>query len=106
MFHKVALRSAPGADGVAIVQHRRIWVPRNERFNVNVDAVVHRRDDSQVAVRLINMSFEGCGMAPGYPFEAGEPVRIAIPGQGFVAAEMRWSSDERAGARFVCECHV
>ncbi|MBA2466248.1 MAG: PilZ domain-containing protein [Sphingomonas sp.] len=88
------------------MQHRRIWVPRNERVRDDVDATVHRRDDSEVAVRLINMSFEGCGMAAGFPFEAGERVRIAIVGQGYIEAEMRWSCDERAGAVFLCECHV
>jgi len=89
-----------GADGVAIVQHRRAWVPRNERIAVDVDAVVHRSDDSKVAVHLINMSFEGCGLAALYPFEVGERVRIAIVGQGYIEAEMRWSCEERAGAVF------
>lgn len=95
-----------GADGVAIVRHRCEWATRKPRYGVNVNAIVYRSDESKVAARLINMSFDGCGLIAAYPFEAGERVRIAVHGQGYIEAEMRWSSDGCAGATFLCECHV
>ena len=88
------------------MQHRREWIPRNERVEIDVDAVIHRRDGSKVAIRLVNISFEGCELTAVDPFEIGERVRIAIDGQGYIEAEMRWSSGGRAGAKFLCECHV
>lgn len=95
-----------GADGVATVPHRRGWIPRSERVEIKIDAVIHRSDDRKVNVRLVNMSFEGCEIAAGDPFEIGERVRIEIDGQGYIEAEMRWSSDGRSGFRFLSECHV
>jgi hypothetical protein len=49
------------------------------------------------------MSFGGCGFTGDRAFEVGEQVRIAIAGQGYIKAEMRWSSEGRAGARFLCQ---
>jgi hypothetical protein len=95
-----------GADGVAIVQRRQGWIPRNERVAININAIAQRSDDTKVSVRLVNMSFKGCEMTAVDPFEVGERVRIQIDRQGFIEAEVRWSSDGRAGVEFLCECHV
>jgi hypothetical protein len=95
-----------GADGVAVMQHRQGWIPRNEQVEIEIDAVIHRCDDSKVAVRLVNMSFDGCEINGVDLFEIGERVRIEIDGQGYIEAEMRWASAGRSGARFLCECHV
>ena len=92
--------------GVAIMQHGQGWIPRLERVEIAIDAVIHRSDDSKVAVRLVNMSFDGCEIDSFDRFEVGERVRIQIGGQGFIEAEMRSVSTGRCGARFLCECHV
>ena len=99
-------KSAMGADGVFTVRHMREWIPRKPRHIVDVAAVVHRSNESKVAARLFNMSFSGCGLAAACALQTGERVRIAIPGQGYIEAEMRWSSDNRGGARFLCESPV
>ncbi len=88
------------------MQHRPGWIPRNERVEIEIDAVIHRSDDSTVSVRLVNMSFEGCELTAVDAFEVGERVRIQIDGQGYIEAEMRWSSEGRSGAKFLCKCHV
>lgn len=88
------------------MQHRQDWIPRNERVEIEIDAVIHRRDDSKVAVRLVNMTFNGCEINGVDLFEIGERVRIEIDGQGYIEAEMRWAIAGRSGAMFLCECHV
>jgi hypothetical protein len=102
----IGAQTGLGADGGAIVRQRREWVPRAERVAVNVDAVVHRSDKSTVAVRLRNMSYDGCGFVAVCSFEVGERVRIGIRGQGYIEAEMRWSSDNHAGAKYLPVSHV
>lgn len=88
------------------MQHRPGWIPRDERVEIQIDAVLHRSDDSTLPVRLVNMSFDGCELTAADTFEVGERVRIQIEGQGYIEAEMRWSSEGRSGAKFLCECHV
>lgn len=103
---RMTLRPALGADGVAIVQHRRGGIPKDERVEIEIDVLINRSDDSKVSARLVNMSFEGCELISVDKFEVGERVRIQIEGQGYIEAEIRWSSEGRTGAQFLCECHV
>lgn len=88
------------------MQHGPGWIPRNERVQIEIDAVIYRCDDSKVAVRIANMSFEGCELITVDTFEVGERVRIHIDGQGYIESEVRWTSEGRSGAEFLCECHV
>ncbi len=73
---------------------------------IEVDAVIHRSDNSRVSVCLVEMSFEGCLLSSVELFEIGERVRIQVGGLGYINAEMRWSSEGWSGASFLCECHV
>lgn len=85
---------------------RKARIRGNELLDLNIKAVVHRSDNSVVAVSLVNMCFEGCEMTAARSFDVGERVRIQLDGQGFIEAEVRWSSEGRIGAEFMCECLV
>ncbi len=95
-----------GADGVEIVQRRQGRIAKDKWVAININAIVQRSDDTNVSVRLVNMSFKGCEMTAVDPFEVGERVWIQIDRQGFIEAEICWSFDGRVGAEFLCECHV
>jgi len=48
-----------------------------------------------------DLSYEGCGIESGETFEPGERVELRIPGLGGAEAEIRWSAEGKAGAKFV-----
>ena len=77
------------------------WVGRQDRFPVEVDAVVHREDGAEVPVKLTNMSDEGCRLESAEHFRIGERLSIAIPGTGRVKAQVRWALPDSAGAKFI-----
>ncbi|MFL6731007.1 MAG: PilZ domain-containing protein [Sphingomicrobium sp.] len=79
------------------------WVGRKDRQPVTVDAVIHRADGSSVAVRLTNISEEGCGIEGENDFLIGERVQLAIAGVGQLKAQIRWALHDSAGAKFFDE---
>ena len=82
------------------------WVGRKDRHSVVIDAVVYRDDGSKIAVKLSNVSDEGCRVEGADNLGIGERVRIAIARMGEVKAQVRWSLGDCAGARFSNECDV
>jgi hypothetical protein len=52
-------------------------------------------------VRIRNLSYTGCQLACGEELAAGELVQLRIIRHGAIEAEIRWSADGRAGARFI-----
>ncbi len=86
------------------MQRAPAWIARNERVAVDIAATVFRDDHPATAVRITDLSFEGCGLSGEARFAIGERVRVYIPRQGSIEAEIRWSLDDRAGARFLSEC--
>jgi len=47
------------------------------------------------------LSYTGCRLQSDDAFEPGEIVELRIMKRGAVAAEIRWTADGRAGARFL-----
>lgn len=88
------------------MHHKPGWILANKPDEIGIDAVLYRSDNSTVAVCLANMSFEGCDLVVVDTFEAGERVRMQIDGQGYIHAEISWSSEGRLGAKFLSECPV
>jgi len=91
----------PGGNGAKLRVHD--WVGRKDRQPVAVDAVIHRADGRTVAVRLTNISEEGCGIEGENDFLIGEHVELVISGVGQVKAQIRWALHDSAGARFFDE---
>src|SRR5512135_3736867 len=89
--------------GAIVVQRMHGWIGRKDRDAVEMEAVVHRGDGSSQAVRLTNVSIEGCRIETGENFRIGEWLAIAIPDIGEVKAQVRWALPGSAGARFLAE---
>ena len=86
-----------------IVQRMHGWIGRNDRDEVEIDAVVHRGDGSRTSVTLSNLSKEGCRIESEGDFRIGERLQIAIPQMGQLKAQVRWAFAGSAGARFLAE---
>jgi hypothetical protein len=83
------------------VERMQGWVGRRDRHVIEVDAVVHREDGSHVAVKLTNISDDGCRVDSTEHFGIGERVTLAIPRMGTVKAQIRWALPDSAGAKFL-----
>lgn len=79
------------------------WVGRKDRNSVEIDAVVHRDDGSEAAVKLSDLTEEGCRMEAEHNFRIGERVAIAVPRLGQLRAQVRWALPGSAGARFLAD---
>lgn len=81
------------------------WVKRNDRSDVNLSATAHRKDGSAVAVRITNLSFDGCQMETEQALQVGERITVALRGLGEVIAQIRWvvPTGCTAGAHFLLE---
>jgi Flp pilus assembly pilin Flp len=77
------------------------WQPRGPRHKVRLDGSATRSNGSEVAAIVTNLSLDGCGLIG--PFHAGERLSVKISGIGRLAAQIRWASMGRAGARFVTQ---
>ena len=77
------------------------WIGRNDRNDIEVEAVVLRNDGDAVRVKLTNVSDQGCRMESDQTFRIGELVSIALPAMGQVQAQVRWALPGSAGAQFI-----
>ena len=83
------------------MQRMHGWIGRRDRQPVAIEAVVFRGDGTEDAVRLTNVSDEGCRMEMDGEFLIGEQLEIAIPRFGQMKAQIRWALPGSAGAKFV-----
>ena len=75
-------------------------VDRAERWPVELRGfALSDTRDSDIAVS--DLSYAGCKLSCEEPFSKGELVELRIIKRGAVQAEICWSDDGRAGARFV-----
>jgi hypothetical protein len=74
-----------------------------DRHAATLHGFVARPDGSTAAVKLTDLSYDGCGIETATEFHAGERVHLAVTGRGAMAAEVRWCSHGRAGLMFVAE---
>lgn len=79
---------------------------RESRSKRRIEAFVHRQNGRELRVLVTNISRSGCGLRPSNELAADELVRIEIPRVGSFAAEIRWTSAEFAGARFIPQSDV
>jgi len=73
---------------------------RSARRPVRLRAHVLRSDGASVEVDLLDLSYDGCGIATPVELEPGEPLRLSVTGRGLIDAEVRWCKDGKAGLRF------
>ena len=79
------------------------WIGRRDRFDADIEAVVHRTDGRKVAVKVVNFSEQGCRLEANENFRIGERFQIAVPRMGNWKAQVRWSLHGAAGMRFLTE---
>jgi len=76
------------------------FITRAERRSVELRgyALGPGRDSD---IHVADLSYGGCQITSGDEFKTGEVVELRIIKRGAAAAEIRWSADGRAGARFL-----
>jgi hypothetical protein len=76
------------------------WISRKDRRVVALHAVVHRDGGSEVAVRVTDISDEGCRVECDGQLVIGEWIEIAVPSARRVKAQVRWALGSSAGVKF------
>ncbi|HYC95794.1 MAG TPA: PilZ domain-containing protein [Sphingomicrobium sp.] len=75
-------------------------IGRRERRSVNLHGFAARQDGSTSAVKLTDLSYDGCGLETTAEFTPGERIELSILRRGAIAARVRWCMDGRAGLTF------
>ena len=79
----------------------RTDIRRRDRRPVALSGYVVREGGATGGVRLLDLSYEGCGVETEGALAAGERVQLSILGRrGLIAAEVRWCAEGRAGLVF------
>jgi hypothetical protein len=70
------------------------------RYAIDLAACVVADDRDPLSARLVNLSRHGCRVALGHRFDAGQTVRIEVPGWPRLVARVVWSQAGRTGCLF------
>lgn len=71
-----------------------------ERRAISIQGHAQRADGSVVGLRLIDLSYEGCGVETAVPLVSGELLRLSVLRRSGITARVRWCSEGRAGLKF------
>lgn len=78
----------------------RIFTERADRRDVSLRGfALSAKHDADIMVS--DLSYTGCQLCSDAKFRKGEIVELRILKRGAIEAEIRWSDDGRAGARFI-----
>jgi hypothetical protein len=75
-------------------------VPRSERRRVELRAYAVRFDDSIIEMRVLDMSYDGCGIETTARLIPGELLKLTVLGRGIGKATVRWYKNRRGGLLF------
>lgn len=73
---------------------------------VRITATVFREDRSAVLVTMAGLSFDRCKLYCDTAFQVGEWLRLHVPGQGWIEAEVESIIGREASVVFTTECRV
>ena len=76
-------------------------VARRERRPISLRAFVDRANGESVEVLLLDLAFDGCGIATAAALAIGEAVTLSVLGRGVIPARVCWCSEGKAGLAFV-----
>jgi len=76
-------------------------VPRRAaRRPVSLDGYALRADDTTIDIKLLDLTYEGCGIETPVELRPGEALKLSVIGRGLIDAEVRWYKDGKAGLNF------
>jgi hypothetical protein len=77
------------------------WKTRAVRRKLALPGTAVSAQGRAFKILLSNISYEGCHLMAEHDLSVGEVIQIDIPGMGRMQAQVRWSSDDHAGVRFL-----
>jgi hypothetical protein len=87
--------SSPSSDHPLLKRHKR--------RPVELRGYLVRTDGEIVDVRVLDLSFDGCGIHLFTQLAPGEEVKLSVLSRGAVKAIVRWCTARKAGLRFVSD---
>lgn len=88
-------------QGFAVKRQPIDWKIRPLRRRLALPAVAKTSDGTALRIMLSNISYEGCHILAEGTFSVGDLVEVNVPGMGLMPAQVRWSSEDQAGLRFL-----
>ena len=76
---------------------------RSPRRPVTLDGFAVRPDGSSIDIKLIDLTYEGCGVETSVELKPGEALKLSVIGRGLIDAEVRWCKDGKAGLNFASD---
>ncbi|HKX91850.1 MAG TPA: PilZ domain-containing protein [Sphingomicrobium sp.] len=89
------------AGGPSVSDFDAAPVDRSERRNVAMRGYVILDDGSHHDIRLLDLSYEGCGIETTLDLDPGTIVRLSVLRRGAIESEVRWCRSGKAGLAFV-----
>jgi hypothetical protein len=78
-------------------------VDRTERRPVSLAGHAVLEDGSTIRITVLDLSYDGCGIASPVVLEPGTPIKLSVLQRGVIEAEIRWYSAGKAGLVFDAE---
>jgi hypothetical protein len=75
-------------------------ITRSDRRTVEMRAYAVRYDDSIIDLRVLDLSYDGCGIETTAELIPGELLKLSVLGRGIVDARVRWCKHRKAGLLF------
>ena len=92
------IHAADAADVAELPQFDRL-----ERRGVEMRAFIVRSDKTIADVRVLDLSYDGCGIETLTKLAAGEVLTLSILSCGVIRAKVRWCKSRKAGLLFIRE---
>lgn len=73
---------------------------REDRRSVEIRAYLVRAAGEIVDLRVLDLSYDGCGVETVVPLQPEEKVKLSVLGRGATTATVRWCKGRKAGLRF------
>ena len=73
---------------------------RDDRRSVEIRAYRVRADIVILDLRVLDLSYDGCGIETVVPLQPNEKVKLSVLGRGAATATVRWCKGRKAGLRF------
>jgi hypothetical protein len=75
-------------------------IDRQDRRTVSLTGHIVQADERTTSAKVIDLSYDGCGIECSANLSAGELVKLCVLKRGALEATVRWCSEGRAGLIF------